>query len=141
MDRCGRNSEAEMRRSVLVMALAALAACRGVTEPRDVVAAYVRIVDQRGDPLRPDLVTWYFDPLSPQFDGEHPAECVNSGCTLWAVPAEASGAAYVAGTWSRPVPGSGGCMYSGYDGKPVAPSTSSPPTVVLRLNTRNEMCP
>lgn len=129
-----------MRRLMFVLGLAALGACRDVTEPRDDVAAYVRIVDQRGDPLRPDLVTWYYDPVSPRFDGEHPAECINRGCTVWAVPAQATGAVYVAGSWSRPVPGSVGCVYNGYDGKPVAPSTDSPPTVVLRLNTRDEMC-
>lgn len=128
-----------MRRSVFVLGLAALAACSGVTEPRDDVAAYVRIVDQRGDPLRPDAVSWYFDPLSPRFDGEHPAECINQGCTLWAVPPEASGAVYVSSSWSRSIPGNTYCRYNGYDGKPV-PSTESPPTVVLRLNTRNESC-
>lgn len=131
-----------MRNAVFVLGLAvAMGACRDVTEPRDDVAAYVRIVDERGTPLRPDAVTWYYDPISPRFDGEHPAECANRGCTEWAVPAEASGAAYVAASWTRPVPGSAGCVLNGYDGRRVDPSASSPPTVVLRLNTRAEMCP
>lgn len=128
-----------MRNAVIVLAVAA-AACGDVTEPRDDVAAYVRVVDERGAPLRPDAVTWYHDPISPRFDGEHPAECANRGCTEWALPAGASGAAYVAASWTRPVPG-GSCIFSGYDGRRVDPSTDSPPTVVLRLNTRVERCP
>ncbi|HVH13965.1 MAG TPA: hypothetical protein VM759_12975 [Longimicrobium sp.] len=130
-----------MRNAMLLLGFAGLAACReSATEPPD-VAALVRIVDQDGAPLRPDLVTWFHDPLGTRFDGEHPAECRDPDCTWWIVPAEGRNAAYVAASRVRPVPGREGCAVLGYDGKPVAPSTQSPPTVVLRLNTRGAACP
>jgi hypothetical protein len=131
-----------MRNAVWMLGLAvAVGACRDVTEPRDDVAAYVRIVDERGAPLRPDAVTWHHDPISPRFDGEHPAECANRGCTEWVLPAEADGAAYVAARWSRPLPGAAPCSVRGRDVRRVDPSAASPPTVVLRLSTRAEICP
>jgi hypothetical protein len=124
-----------MRKTVMVLALVALGGCDGLTGASD-YAAYVRI--EGG--LRPDAVVWYYPPEGGRHDGEHPAECINAGCSLWGVPAEASGDAYVSARWSRPVSGSTDCTFSAYDASPIAASTDTPQLVVLHLE-RHETCP
>lgn len=129
-----------MRRIALLLALAAAGACDGLTGPGVPVAAYVRIVDTDGDALVPDEVKWYYDPQSERYDGEHPAVCLNRLCTVWGVPPEVTGVAYVNATRVRPFPGDPYCAYVGYDGRPVTPSRDDPPTVTLELDTDMVLC-
>jgi hypothetical protein len=103
------------------------------------VSAIVRVVDERDDPLRADQVVWYYHSDSGRYDGEHRAQCISAGCTRWGLPAELTGAVYVSASWSRPT--SGGCAYNGYDAGLVTPSDDDPPTVTLRLDTRQVTCP
>ena len=85
-----------MRGMAMLLALAAAGACDGVFEPDEQVSAIVRVEDQHGRALRPDSVTWYYDPQSARYDGEHRAICLNRACTVWGVPPEVAGQAYVA---------------------------------------------
>ena len=94
-----------MRGMAMLLALAAAGACDGVFEPDEPVSAIVRVEDQHGRALRPDSVTWYYDPQSARYDGEHRAICLNRACTVWGVPPEVAGQAYVAAIRRRPYPG------------------------------------
>ena len=96
--------EAEMRKAMFVLGLAALGACGGPTEPSEPAAVYVKVVDHRGNLLRPDRVLWYYPPESARYDGEHPATCINDGCTVWAVPVSVAGDVYVVASRWRAFP-------------------------------------
>jgi hypothetical protein len=122
-----------MRKAMFVLALAVLGGCDGLTGPSEPAAAYVKIVDNHGDLLRPDRVVWYYPPESSLYDGEHPATCINGGCSVWAVPVGVTGDVYVYAVRNRPYPGDPYCVYTGYDASPVVASENDPPTVVLRL--------
>lgn len=128
-----------MRRILFALGTAVLAGCGGFTEPSDPASVYVRVVNHRGDPMRPDRVTWYYPPESGRFDGEHEARCISGGCTVWAVPVEAAGQAYVSASRSRPTDDPY-CTYTGYDARPVQASADDPPTIVLRLDMRTMAC-
>jgi hypothetical protein len=123
-----------MRATVFVLGVAALAGCDGLTGPSEPASAYVWVTNHRGTPVRPDGVIWYYPPDSPLYDGDHAAECINDGCSLWAVPVEASGDVFISAFRSRPYPGDPYCVYSGYDAKPATLSADDPPTVNLRLD-------
>jgi hypothetical protein len=125
--------EVEMRKAMFVLGLAAVAGCSGLTEPDDPASVYVFVSNQRGSPLRPDRVVWYYPPDGPLFDGEHEATCINSGCSVWAVPVEVSGDVYVVASRTRPFPDDPYCAYHGYDASPVRADADDPPTVRLRL--------
>lgn len=127
-------------RIVLLLALAALAACDGLLGPGIPAAAFVRVVDQEGDALRPDEVKWYYDPQGERYDGEHPAVCIDRLCTVWGVPEEVTGTAYVSATRVREYPGDPWCAYVGYDAGPVAASKDDPPTITLEIDTEMVMC-
>ena len=129
-----------MRRMAMLLALAAAGGCDGLLGPGDPVSAYVRVENQDGRALRPDSVMWYYDPQSEQYDGEHRAICLNSACTLWGVPPEVTGRAYVSASRTRPYPGDPYCQYSGFDGRPVDTSEDDPPTITLRLDTDQVTC-
>lgn len=129
-----------MRKAVFMLGVMALTGCDGITGTREPAAAYVRVVDHRGNPLRPDRVMWYYPPESGRYDGEHPAECIGGGCTVWAVPVEVAGEAYVMAARTRPFPDDPFCAHSGYDASPIAASVDDPPTVVLRLDMRQQVC-
>ncbi len=129
-----------MRRMAMLLALAAMAGCDGVLGPQEPVSAIVRVVNQDGRALQPDSVMWYYDPQSPQYDGEHRAICLNRACTVWGVPPEVTGPAFVSASRRRPYPGDPYCQYSGYDGRPVAAARNDPPTVTLRLDTGQVVC-
>jgi hypothetical protein len=128
-----------MRRIAILLALAAAAGCDGPTGPGVPAAAYVRVVDLDGAPLRPDEVAWYHDPQSAAYDGEHPAACRDRLCTAWVVPEGVSGTVYVTALRVRPHLDPH-CNYVAYDGKPVAASADHPPTVVLELDTEMVLC-
>lgn len=126
-----------MRRAVLVLGMMAAAGCDGLL-PDDDVSAVVRVVSENNTPLEPDWMVWYYDPQSEQYDGDHPAECLNAGCTRWGVPPEVEGEIYVAASWSRPTRTD--CSRGGYDASPVLASADDPPTVVLQIDRSLESC-
>lgn len=129
-----------MRRMAMLLGLSAAGGCDGIFEPDEPVSAIVRVVNQEGRALQPDSVMWYYDPQSAQYDGEHRAICLNRSCTVWGVPPEVTGPAFVAASRRRPYPGDPYCQYSGYDGGPIAASRDDPPTITLRLNTEDVVC-
>lgn len=129
-----------MRRMAMLLALAGAGGCEGVLGPDEPVSAYVRVENQDGRALRPDSVMWYYDPQSAQYDGEHKAICLNRACTLWGVPPEVTGQAYVSASRRRPYPGDPHCQYSGYDAGPITASEDDPPTITLRLDTDLVSC-
>lgn len=129
-----------MRKAMFVLGLAALGACGGPTEPTEPAAVYVKVVDHRGNLLRPDRVLWYYPPESAQYDGEHQATCINDGCSVWAVPVSVAGDVYVAAARSRPFPDDPMCGHFGYDASPALAAADDPPVVTLRLDMRTTAC-
>ncbi len=127
---------------MLLVGSALLAACEPLDsqQPMTVSAsAFVNVIDGAGRPFRADTVAWYYPPGGDRYDGEHPAQCINTACTLWAVPAEVSGPAYVSATWRQPIPGNASCWYLAFAASPLTASVDAPPTVTLRLN-KQEVC-
>lgn len=137
-----------MRSTWIPLAVAAVfASCHETTAPaeeeevsRPPASAYINIVDEQNRPLHPDTVIWYRPEEAGHAGLEHPATCINAGCTRWAVPVGVSDSIYVSASWLRPVPHNDYCWYLGSDAKPVAASPVAPPTVTLTLNTKQEAC-
>ncbi len=135
-----------MRSTWIPLVIAAvLAGCHEATQPAEQSAlppasAYINIVDERYQPLRPDTVIWYYPEDAGHAGFEHPATCINAGCTRWAVPVEVSDSIYVSASWMRPVPRNDYCWYLGSDAKPLTASPAWPPTVTLKLDTKQEAC-
>jgi hypothetical protein len=127
-----------MRRIAILLALAAAAGCDGLATGGEPAAAYVRVVDTDGDPLRPDQVAWYYAPDGGPVE-EHPARCANQLCTVWAIPAEVTGQAYVVATRTRPHPDPY-CGYYASDAGPIVASVQDPPTITLELDPDLVMC-
>ena len=103
-------------------------------EPRVIV----NVVDEAGQPFRPDQAWWYYAPNEQGQTDEYEARCVNTGCTRWAVTGPTDGRVYVAASYQRehsdPF-----CLFGGYDARPVEVQAGEVPEVMLRLEEA-EMC-
>jgi hypothetical protein len=125
----------------LVPGLIALGGCGGgITIPDEPASVYVKVLNHRGNALRPDRVVWYYPPESSRYDGGHEATCLNDGCTVWGVPVEVAGDVYVSASRSRPYGDDPMCFYLGYDAKPTIAAADDPPIVTLRLDMRTRAC-
>ncbi len=135
-----------MRTTWIPLALAALAGCHETTGPAEQeealppASAYVNVIDEQYRPLRPDTVVWYYPEDAGQAAFEHPATCINAGCTRWSVPVEVHASIYVWASRMRPVPGVYHCCYLSSDARLLTALAASPPTVTLTLNTKQEAC-
>lgn len=103
-------------------------------EPRVIV----HVVDEAGQPFRPDQAWWYYAPGEQGRAGEYEARCADDGCTRWAVTGATDGRVYVAASYQREHPDSY-CLFGGYDAMPVEVETGAVPEVTLRLEEA-EMC-
>ena len=130
-----------MRKTWLVLGLAALCGCNGSTTlPDEPASAYIKVVNPRGRLIRPDRVWWYYTEESGRFDGAHEATCINDGCSVWSVPVEVTGDVFVSASLRRPFPNDPMCWYLGYDSRTTVASADDPPLVTLRLDTRTMAC-
>lgn len=78
--------------------------------------------DAEGAPIPLLTATWYYNPESPEYDGEVPLVCADQLCTRWLLP-DGNGpddAFYVAGTYAGPYHPLQGAAFSDYQGSPVA---------------------
>lgn len=103
-------------------------------EPRVIV----NVVDEAGQPFRPDQAWWYYTPNGQGQADEYEALCANAGCTRWAVTGAADGRVYVAASYQREHPDPY-CLFGGYDAMPVEVEAGVVPEVMLRLEEA-EMC-
>ncbi|MCB9758420.1 MAG: hypothetical protein H6739_01135 [Alphaproteobacteria bacterium] len=140
-----------MSRATLLIAASALAlgvACEDEPDPCVVVegsAVTVCVVNEIGDPLTPQVVTWYRSPDDPDFDGEHNAQCEAEPCTLWSVPTafngvDLTGDIFVAGLYSGPPHHLDSCIYQDYQEQMVTLTPGEPVLVEIALDTTAERC-
>lgn len=107
-------------------------------------AATVCVEDQHGAPFAPDAAYWFWPPDGGAYDGENVLECVDEGCTVFAVPGEASGLFMVSAVWSGPIHHDPDCVYRSFDeaevdGAAIAAGEAEP-IIVLSLDSAEEQC-
>src|SRR5690606_24683247 len=97
-------------------------------EPRVIID----VVDEMGQPFRPDQAWWYYTPNGQGQTDEYEARCANAGCTRWAVTGATDGRVYVAASHQREHPDPY-CLFGGYDAMSVEVDGEAVPEVTLRL--------
>lgn len=95
-------------------------------------------VDESGERVAPDVVNWYFDPESAEYDGEHPLLCEDESCMSWVLEEAPGEVFYVSGSRQGDEHTDPYCGFSGYDGQPVA--FDGEPVVVTLDLTLHEWC-